>query len=133
MLFAPVECSDRLIATEIILGSPGSQCLGHGICMVLEMGTDRLPTCPTLPAIFHIAAPHQLQLWISQDAISDKMRNKHFSGQFFHMEEPIVLPGFLCEALQLNISSQIPSGQHALQKLDAFMLITLPIGCSQPG
>lgn len=62
-------------------------------------------------------------LRIPSTGLSNNVIDKHFAGQSFLMEEPLVLPKFLQDHFRIKNPYLIPAGKYRIVRTQYFFLI----------
>jgi len=100
------------IRAEVVLGSPGANCRGAGICRVTAMHRgwkDMSPHCKRAKAMIGLMPTGRLYFSFFKKSMCDKMIAAHFADEKgFQVETPFEIPSFLRSALLPAQSSILP-------------------------
>jgi hypothetical protein len=114
---------------NVRFGTPEKNCLGHGICAITPWA--RLPLMSTLSCApvktFWILKPEGLIVKVPIAGLSKNILDKHFSSQFFLMENSILLPQFLQDHFKFTESYCIPAGHYKISQNQDFLIIHLVV------
>jgi hypothetical protein len=97
-----IQKADR-ICSDVVLGSPSSNCNGVGICRVMVAG-DRTPSmsCPSISTWLSKNAQGRLQMNFPKQYLDRACLNRHFAWYLFTVAEPYRLSPRLCSALGIT-------------------------------
>ncbi|WP_353484445.1 hypothetical protein [Haliscomenobacter sp.] len=95
------------IDAEVVFGDPGKKCSGHGICRVYVVakvtGSARTCSCAHTVGQFHFDHNrHKLLLRLLRANISAATWEKHFSNDWFQVNDTWIAEADLTLALQLE-------------------------------
>jgi len=112
--------------SSIVFGTPTKNCQGHGICKVTPWAkTPLIPIqcCPNVKSFWLRSPEGFLSLKVPSKGLSSTILDKHFAGQSFLMEEPLVLPKFLQDHFCMKDPHLIPAGKYRIVRTQYFFLI----------
>lgn len=110
------------VTTQIILGKPNEGCEGHGICRILTQSVMGSFKCPSVSTIITLGADGKLQFCFLKSAMTTQVKDKHFSGKWFRMEEPFLLPSRIKSRFQYN-HDRIPEGKFRIFETPQFFIV----------
>jgi hypothetical protein len=91
------------ICSEVVLGSPSSNCNGVGICRVMVAGKiSPAVTCPSVSTWLNKSPEGGLQMHFPKQQLNEKQRRRHFAWHLFTVMEPYRLSPRLCKALGIT-------------------------------
>jgi hypothetical protein len=105
----------QLLECTVILGSPGRDCQGHGICMVLPNKFSGNIQCTSVPAEL-IFSEGRVQLNIKRMDLTEAMIRKYFSGNEFLMESDFYFPRWVVRRLNLASYAYIPVNKYKIEE-----------------
>ncbi len=111
---------------EIVFGTPSKQCLGHGICAVFPTAGAPYNTsrsCKAVSTILFKTLSGQVGLAIPRRSLPQHILTKHFSDNYFQVEEHFCLPENILEKLQLSTGFIIRAGVYKICFIRNFILI----------
>jgi len=89
----------KRIKSEVILGSPGMDCQGVGVCRVMAYGEPFDGKCPLITAWMSMTAERKLRLAFWKSTIDRRLMKRHFGWLLFQVYEMYELPVELSLAL----------------------------------
>ncbi len=110
----------------VVFGTPSKQCLGHGICAVFPTEGPSYNTsqsCKAVSTLFFKTLSGQVGLAISKRSLPQHILTKHFSDNYFQVEEHFCLPENVLEKLQLSTEFIIRAGVYKICFIRNFILI----------
>ncbi len=113
----------REIRMEVVFGTPSQNCIGSGVCMVM----NRLPRqkqlpCPHAPAWISYERGF-LVFRFSKDEVVRQDAISRFGNPWFLVQEPFHVPLYTMRHLGLP-SQWVPPGLHAIEETDKDWLLT---------
>ena len=118
-----------MIPVNVRFGTPEKNCQGHGICEITPWKS--LPLMSTLGCVpvktFWIRTPKGLLVKVPIAGLSKNILDKHFSSQFFLIENLTLLPQFLQDHFKFTESCCIPANHYKISRNQDFLLIHLMV------
>jgi len=85
----------KRIKSEVILGSPGMDCQGVGVCRVMAYGEPFDGKCPVITAWMSVTAERKLRFSFWKSTMDRRLMRRHFGWQLFQVYELYELPSEL--------------------------------------
>lgn len=125
-----VQKRPEILASQVVFGTPTRNCMGSGICKVYTIhGATRLNIACEM-VLAHLAVlDNQLQISFSIKSCTEQLLQKHFSQEYFWVEEIFPLPTWLSRKLQSS-TAFVPIGQYPVQCKGGFIWLKLPLSLS---
>lgn len=82
----------KKIKSEIILGSPGMDCQGVGVCRVMAYGEPFQGKCPVTTAWISITEGRKLRCAFWKSTMDRRLMKRHFGWLLFQVYEMYELP-----------------------------------------
>jgi hypothetical protein len=122
-----VQKMPKIIASQVIFGTPSRDCSGSGICKIYTIhATKRLQiACEMVPARLAVS-DKDLHIFFSEADCTESLRQKQFRGMHFWLEEAFQLPVWLAQKLDIP-AAFIPAGGYLIQRKNGFVWLKLPI------
>ncbi len=94
--------SGHKIRTDVVLGSPSSNCSGVGICRVMAQGENQDLKCPRVAAWMSITEEGRLRMEFEKDSMESRYMKRHFRWLLFQVFEPYLVPYTLLRSTKLE-------------------------------
>lgn len=82
----------KRIKSEIILGSPGMDCQGVGVCRVMAYGGTFNGKCPVVTAWMSVTEQNKLRCTFWKSTMDKRLMKRHFGWLLFQVFELYELP-----------------------------------------
>ena len=82
----------KRVKSEIILGSPGMDCQGVGVCRVMAYGSPFNGKCPVVTAWMSVTAQNKLRCTFWKSTMDKRLMKRHFGWLLFQVFELYELP-----------------------------------------
>lgn len=82
----------RRVKSDIILGSPGMDCQGVGVCRVMAYGEPFNGKCPVITSWISISEKKRLRCSFWKSTMNRRLMKRHFGWQLFQVYEMYELP-----------------------------------------
>ncbi|MEL7247926.1 MAG: hypothetical protein AAFO03_05890 [Bacteroidota bacterium] len=116
----PFSTSPRTgVTANIVLGSPKKNCEGVGICRIerardhQKKSAHRACLC-TAKALLSAKDDQHLLIFLVKHSLAACAVKKHFQGEFFQMEEPVMLPEAIRQELALPTPFWLSAGHYEI-------------------
>lgn len=120
----PLEFPQTLkrIKTEIILGSPGMNCQGVGICKVMAYGEIFTCKCPAATAWISLTDQNKCRFSFWKSTLDARSIKRHFGYMLFQVYEMYELPTELTSTLSPE-SLHIYPGIYPVWETPRFLIV----------
>jgi hypothetical protein len=104
----------QAIKADVVFGSPTKRCVGIGICQVNPYRSgkavnEHIPCCQQVETLIHRSGTSdRLHFHFSRKKICKKMIAQQFAYSRFRIPDPLMLPDWLTEALELSAEQLLP-------------------------
>ena len=132
LLTRQYNAHEREITTEIIFGTPGKNCEGHGICRMLSMSIlgDKKIMCPHATGYLALdLAENTLLLRMPKIHLTSQMVARHFYKRLFKVTESYRVPARFTRALGTQQKYTIREGVYAVMETRTDWIVVF----DQPG
>jgi hypothetical protein len=112
------------IRAEIVLGSPGADCSGLGICRM--MGATPVGIrykCPVVSAWLSLTQERRLRVHFWKDSMDLRFMRRHFRWCLFQVLEPYRIPDELCRALPGVSDQTIRPGIYTVWETPEYLVV----------
>lgn len=84
--------SGHKIRTDVVLGSPSSNCSGVGICRVMAYGENPDMKCPRVAAWVSVTEEGKMRFEFEKASMEGRYMRRHFRWLLFQVFEPCLIP-----------------------------------------
>ena len=122
----------REIRMEVVFGTPSQNCIGSGVCMVMNR----------LPRLQHLKCPHapawvsyeqgQLVFRFSKTEMTRDDAAARFDALWFLVQEPFQIPIHTARHLGLP-SNWVQPGVYPIEETTRDWYLTFPVGAQEDG
>lgn len=110
------------IKSEIILGSPGMNCQGVGICKVMAYGEPFTGKCPVVTAWISMTEQNKWRFAFWKSTLDARLIKRHFGFSLFQVYEWYELPTDLTITLSPE-PVQIQPGIYPVWETTQFLIV----------
>ena len=112
----------KRIKSEVILGSPGMDCQGVGVCRVMAYGEPFEGKCPVITAWMSVTAERKLRFSFWKSTIERRTMKRHFGWLLFQVYELYELPAELTRPLTKEPVKVYP-GIYPVWETSRFLIV----------
>ncbi len=112
----------KRIKSEVILGSPGMDCQGVGVCRVMAYGEPFDGKCPVITAWMSVTAERKLRFSFWKSTMDRRLMKRHFGWQLFQVYELYELPAELTKPL-LKEPGKVYPGIYPVWETSRFLIV----------
>lgn len=113
------------IKANVLFGSPGKSCSGHGICRVLPYSSlSGMPCkCRLTSALIFKLEDGKIRFRFEVEDLCARVRENVFQRGYFQVDDEFILPQFVHQALDLNYEYKILPGKYKIIKSKSSMIV----------
>lgn len=117
----------KSVKVEIVLGQINKNCLGHGICRIINTSAKQktCKECIKIPAIIEKKTNHKISIRFEKEKVSDGVNANHFNENFI-LETPFELPVWLCRKFNMGVRN-LKAGRYAVIEESDYLLVVFPM------
>ncbi len=119
--------SPRAVEATVVIGTIKKNCSGHGICKVLVGSHTEKHKCRSVMALIDVDAHGAPRMAFPRAGICARLRESHFHGPTFLLEEEFVLPTWLNDQLELS-AARLEPGRYPIHQVPGYYLVTFRSG-----
>lgn len=120
--FGRQECDT--VRADMVLGSPGADCSGLGICKMMSMMPVGIRyKCPVVSAWLSLTHERRLRVHFWKDSMELRLIRRHFRWCLFQVLEPYRIPDELCCALPGLQEHTIRPGIYTVWETPEYLVV----------
>ncbi len=112
----------KRIKSEVILGSPGMDCQGVGVCRVMAYGEPFEGKCPVTTAWISVTEERKLRCAFWKSTMNNRLMKRHFGWLLFQVYEMYELPEELTRPISEETLRIFP-GIYSVWETPRFLVV----------
>ena len=114
--------ASKRVKSEIILGSPGMDCQGVGVCRVMAYGASFEGKCPVVTAWISMTDEGKLRSAFWKSTMDRRLMKRHFGWLLFQVFEMYELPFVLTKPIATEALKVYP-GIYPVWETSRFLIV----------